>query len=204
MRLNRSLDVPKNLLKDYIGGKINISAVFRSKETGKIIQYGSLMPEDKLVGVKKMAENIGSKNLFLGIGITAAVVTIGGIISLIVNKPSEKTSVKIPKCVNDFQEKFHKYLNEAQKGVLNVKTIDELLDSLNEIKKLKDKEIKIDFSTKELKFILNKIYDFTNSINEEQKKLQSKIKAPSNNSSKNIVYLKDYLQLQKQAAEKAL
>lgn len=69
------------------------------------------------------------------------------------------------------------------------------------MEQLKDKEIKIDFSTQELKFLLDKIYDFTNEIKEEQKDSKTQIKAPSNSSSKNLVYLKDYLKYQKQFIE---
>ena len=64
----------------------------------------------------------------IGLGITAAVVTVGGVINLVVNKSSEKESVKVPKCINDFQKNFHKYLKETQKGTLNVKTIDSLIN----------------------------------------------------------------------------
>ena len=205
MKLDVSLDIPKENLKDYFAGKLDISnAVIRNKETGKIIKYAKLGSKDKLDNVKEIAESAKGKNLLLGIGITVATVTIGGIISLIVNKASEKKSVKIPECVDDFQKKFKKYLDEAQKGELNVKTIDELLKSLDEIEKLENKEIKIDFSSKELKFLLKKIYDFTDSINAEQDRLIKKIKAPSNNSSKNIDYLKDYLKVQKQVAQQGL
>lgn len=200
MKLNKSLDIPDELVSDYLKGKIDISnAVIRSKETGKIIKYAKLKSENKLDDAKELAENVGSKKLLIGIGVTVAIVTISGIVSLIVNKASEKNSIKIPKCVEDFQKKFHKYLKEAQKGILNEKTIDELLKSLDEVENMNDKEVKIDFSTKEIKFLLNKIYEFTNNINEENK---AKFKAPTSNSSKNIIYLKDYLQYQKQIATK--
>lgn len=203
MKVNVSLDLPKSVAKEWVAGKVDISnVVVRSKETGKIIRYLKSSTVDKMDGAKNLVSKIGSKNILIGLGITAAVVTVGGLINLVVNKSSEKECVKVPKCINDFQRKFHKYLKEAQKGNLNIKTIDELLNSLDEIEKLKSKEVRIDFSAEELKFLLSKIYDFTKNINEEHNGEKMKVKSPTNNSSKNLVYLKDYLECQKQVLEK--
>lgn len=203
MKVNVSLYLPKSVAKEWVTGKVDISnVVVRSKETGKIIRYLKTSAVDKIDEAKNLVSKIGSKNIIIGLGVTAAVVTVGGVINLIVNKSSEKESVKVPKCINDFQRKFHKYLRETQKGNLNLKTIDELLNSLVEIEKLKSREVRIDFSAEELKFLLSKIYDFTKSIYEEHNGEKVKVKSPTNNSSKNLVYLKDYLECQKQVLEK--
>ena len=203
MKIRTELDLPKDVAKDFLSGKVDISnVVVRSKESGKIIRYLKSNAVEKIDNAKGIVNKIGSKNLLIGIGITVAVVSVGGIIKLIVNKSSEKESVKVPKCINDFQKRFHKYLKEAQKGIVNVKTIDSLIESLNEIENQKDKEVRIDFSAEELKFILNKVCDFTKNMNKEYSDEKIKIKSPSNNSSKNLVYLKDYLECQKQVLEK--
>ena len=201
MKVKTTLNIPDNLVKDLATGSVNIAnAVVRSNKTGKIIKYVPLGPGDKLEEAKAVAKSIKGKNLIIGLGVTAAVVTVGGLITFIIKKTSKKSNVEVPKCITEFQKNFKKYLNEAQKGIVNVKTIDELLSTLNEIELLDDKEIKIDFSAKELKFLLKKIYEFTKNINIEQGNQKQTFKAPSSNSAKNIVYLKDYLQYQKQVA----
>ena len=201
MKVKTTLNIPDNLVKDLATGSVNIAnAVVRSNKTWKIIKYVPLGPGDKLEEAKAVAKSIKGKNLIIGLGVTAAVVTVGGLITFIIKKTSKKSNVEVPKCITEFQKNFKKYLNEAQKGIVNVKTIDELLSTLNEIELLDDKEIKIDFSAKELKFLLKKIYEFTKNINIEQGNQKQTFKAPSSNSAKNIVYLKDYLQYQKQVA----
>lgn len=200
IKIKRSLEIPEEYMKDFILGKIDISkVVVRNKENGKIIKHVELKPIDK---TNKIVENVGAKNLLLGVGITAAIVTIGGILNLVVKKKSQKENVEIPECVNRFHKSFRKYLKEAQKGILKQDTIEELSNSLDEIEKIDNKEIKIDFSAKETKFLLNRIYLFTQDINRENKITENKLKAPTNNSSKNIVYLKDYLEVQKQMTKK--
>lgn len=199
MKVDVSLDVPAKYAKDYLSGKVDISkAIVRNKETGKIIKHINLGISDKKEAIKGVAEKIGSKNILIGLGITAVGVTIGGVVNLVINKSKNKASVEIPKCVENFQKCFHKYIKETQKGNLNEKTINDLLSSLDEVEQLKSKEVKIDFSADELKFMLEKIYDFTNNNLRNSEKSKIKLKAPSNNSSKNIVYLKDYLQTQKE------
>lgn len=203
MKVNVLLDLPKSVAKEWISGNVDISnVVVRSTETGKIIRYLKTSVVDKVDEAKKLVSKIGSKNILIGLGITGAVVTVGGLINLVVNKSSDKECVKVPKCINDFQRKFHKYLKDAQKGNLDIKTIDELLKLLDEIECLKSKEVRIDFSAEELKYILSKIYDFTKNINEEYNSEKVKVKSPTNNSSKNLVYLKDYFKCQKQVLEK--
>lgn len=202
MKVNVVMDISNDMFKKWKAGEVVISAVARSKKSGKIVQYMKLGAANTIAGAKSLARKVGTKNLLIGLGITAAAVTVGGIINLVVNKSSEKESVKVPKCINDFQKSFHKYLKETQKGTINVKTIDSLLSSLEEIENLDNKEVRIDFSADELRLILSKICDFTKNMNKEYSDEKVKLKSPTKNSNKNLVYLKDYLEYQKQVVEK--
>ncbi len=60
----------------------------------------------------------------------------------------------------------------------------------------------MDFTTAELKTLLKNIYDFTNEVAKKRDVTIDKLKKPSNKSSDNIVFLKDYLNTQKKIIEK--
>ena len=119
MKVKVTMDLSTKVAKDWLAGKVDISnAVVRSRDTGKILKYVKLGTENTIDNAKKVASKVTGKNLVIGLGVTAAVVTIGGIINLVINKKNDKESVGIPKCINDFQKYFHKYLKETQKVLL--------------------------------------------------------------------------------------
>ena len=72
--------------------------------------------------------------------------------------------------------------------------------AIDEIERIKDPNIKIDFSTKEVRELLNSVYKFTTKLNKEDKNNKIKFKVPSKNSKDNVVCLKDYLKYQKELA----
>ena len=115
-------------------------------------------------------------------------------------KNNKEDYIQIPECVLNFQDKFKKYLRETQQGILNIQTIDELIVSLNEVEKVQKSDFKMDFTIKELKTLLSRIYEFTNDV-AKINNITINIKRPSNDSLDNVTFLKDYLKAQKNIVE---
>ena len=191
------LCIPKEYVKDIASGAIDISkAVLRDVDSGKIIKHVDLIVDNKDT-VKEVTKSVGMKKM----GITGLVV--GGIVLAgfgvykVVEKFNKDKEVKMPKCITEFHEKLNKYLEEASKGILNVDSIDDVLKAIDEVESLKKPDVKIDFSTKEVRELLNSVYKFTIKLNKEYKNNKIKFKGPSKNSKDNIVCLKDYLEYQR-------
>ena len=176
------LDIPKEYVKDVTSGAIDISkAVLRDVNSGKIVKHADLLVDNKDTA-KEVIENVGVKNL----GIAGLVETF--------NKDKK---IKMPRCITEFHKKLNIYLEEANKGILNVNSIDDVLKAIDEIERLKDPNIKIDFSTKEVRELLNSVYKFTTKLNKEDKNNKIKFKAPSKNRKDKVVFLQEYLKSQR-------
>ena len=194
------LNIPNKYVKDIASGTIDISkAVLRNKDNGKIIKYTDLCYNSKETA-KDVIENVGIKNLGIAGLVVGSVALIGFGIYKVVNIFNKDKKIELPKGIKEFHKKLNKYLEEANKGILNVDSIDHLLKSIDEIEKLNDSNIKIDFSTQEVKELFNSVYKFTTKLNKKDKNNKIKFKAPSNSSSDNIIYLKEYLEYQKNLA----
>lgn len=198
MIVSTKLDIPDKYLKDVASGAIDLSkAVLRDTNSGKIVKHTNLFLDNK-DSAKNVVENVGIKNLGIVGLIVGGITLVGFGVYKIVKVFNKDKKIEMPKSVKEFHKRLNNYLEEANKGFLNTDTIDSVLKSLDEIEKIKDSNIRIDFSTKEVKDLLKSIYKFTTKLNEEDKKNKIKFKAPSNNSNNNIIYLKDYLNYQKE------
>lgn len=194
------LNIPKEYVKDVANGTIDVSkAVLRNVNSGKIVKYADLLIDNKDT-TKEVVKNVGVKNLGIAGLVISGIALVGlGVYKIVENFNKDK-EIKMPKCVTEFHKKLNKYLEEANKGILNVDSIDNVLKAIDEIEKLKDSNIKIDFSTKEVRDLLNSVYKFTTKLNREDKNNKIKFKAPSKNSKDNVVCLRDYLKYQKELA----
>lgn len=194
------LDIPKQYAKGVASGAIDISkAVLRDAKSGKIIKYANLFVDNK-DSAKNVVKNVGVKNLGIVGLVVGGIVLVGFGVYKKVNIYNKDKEIKMPKCITEFHNKLNKYLEEANKGILNIESIDELLKAIDGIEKIKDPNIKIDFSTKDVRDLLNSVYKFTTKLNKEDKNNKIKFKSPSKNSKDNVIYLKDYLNYQKKVA----
>lgn len=192
------LDVPKEHVKDVTSGAIDISkAVLRDVDSGKIVKHADLFVDNKDTA-KEVVESVGMKNLGIAGLVVGSIALVGFGVYKIVKNFNKDKEIKMPKSITEFHKKLNKYLEEANKGILNVDSIDDVLKAIDEIERLKDPNIKIDFSTKEVRDLLNSVYKFTTKLNKEDKHNKIKFKAPSKNSKDNVVCLKDYLKYQKE------
>lgn len=200
MIVKAKLDIPKEYVKDIASGTIDISkAVLRNVDSGKIVKHTDLFVDNKDTA-KGVIKNVGVKNLGIAGIVVGSIALVGFGVYKIVKIFNKDKEIKMPKCIKEFHKKLNKYLEEANKGILNVDSIDDVLKTIDEIEKLKDPSIKIDFSTKEVRNLLNSIYKFTTKLNKEDKNNKIHFKAPSKNSNDNVVCLKDYLKYQKELA----
>lgn len=220
------LDIPEEYIKDVASGAIDISkAVLRDVDSGKIVKHIDLFVDNKDIAkgaienvdsgkivkhidlsvdnkdtVKVVVENVGVKKLGVAGLVVGGIVLVGLGAYKIVNIFNKDKKIKMPKCITEFHKKLNKYLEEANKGILNADSIDDVLKTIDEIEKIKDPNIKIDFSTKEVRDLLNSVYKFTEELNKTDKNNKIKFKAPSKNSDDNVICLKDYLKYQKKLA----
>ena len=153
-----------------------------------------------------VAENakdaLQNKNVLIGLGVAATIV-IGGVITIAVKKSRAKSKVKLPECVMRFQEKFREYLKEAKDGYLNIDTINDLLSVLEEVEETQGSEVTIDFSTDELRTLLQQIFEYTNQLAEATGTNAENLIMPTDDSKSNLLNLRDYLVLQKKIVESA-
>ena len=200
MIVSAKLDIPKEYVKDVTSGAIDISkAVLRDVDSGKIVKHAKLFVDNGDTA-EEVVESVGMKNLGIAGLVVGSVALVGFGVYKIVKNFNKDKEINMPKSITEFHNKLNKYLEEANKGILNVNSIDDVLKAIDEIERLKDQSIKIDFSTKEVRNLLNSIYKFTAKLNKNDKHNKIKFKAPSKNSKDNVVYLKDYLKYQKELA----
>lgn len=194
------LDIPAEYVDGFLDGSLMITkAVVRAAKDGKIQKHIDLLPTVKNEAVQLLS----NKKVRLAVGITAAVIMVGGLITVIVKKANEKSDVEIPECVIRFQNLFRSYLEEAQKGDLSVETINSLLETLDEVEATQNRTVTIDFSTEELTTLLMQIYEYTNKLAAATSVSAESLSAPTHNSEDNLLSLKQYLHLQKQIIESA-
>ena len=192
------LDIPAEYVDGFLDGSLVITkAVVRAAKDGKIQKHIDLLPAVKNDAVQLLS----NKKVRLAVGLTAAVIVVGGLITIIVKKINEKSDVEIPESVIRFQDLFRAYLKEARKGNLNVDTINSLLETLDEVEATQNGTVTIDFSTEELTTLLMQIYEYTNKLAAATSVNAESLSAPTHNSGGNLLSLKQYLRLQKQIIE---
>ena len=107
------LDIPAEYVDGFLDGSLVITkAVVRAAKDGKIQKHIDLLPAVKNEAVQLLS----NKKVRLAVGLTAAVIVVGGLITIIVKKANEKSDVEIPESVFRFQDLFRTYLKEAKKG----------------------------------------------------------------------------------------
>ena len=142
--------------------------------SGALKQFGSVVRDNKGHIVKHLKEvNLPQKNSpaalqaikahpIIAAGIGAAVVAGGAATVYFVKKKREKEyRANTPECILNFEKSLKQYLKAVRKGNLDEKTIDDLLTSLEAIEASENGEqMSIELSTKDLKSLVNMIYNF--------------------------------------------
>ena len=186
-------------------------AIQKGIDEGTLIRYGGVV-RDTLghvvkhldeVPVSKKKNSVNkiiefakkNKNFLIG---TVIVTAIAGITYVVVkNKKNEE--VKIPKCVADFNESFMRYIDAIKNGTVDEAKIDDVMKSLDEIKKNQKKgNIDITFSIENAKLLLDMVRSYTIRFAEAN----SYEIAESLEKQNEINSLQQYLKIQKQVFKK--
>lgn len=140
-----------------IGGVVRVAI---GPNKGQIVKH--LKPA-KLEQVAR-AQNIGVKvlqfaknnkeGLVIG-AVVAGIITTGGVVY-------HKIKSREPEVVKKYHAALRDYINNIRNGDLSMKSINCLLDALEELKQNKNYEkFKIELTTEELNVLVNRIYDYT-------------------------------------------
>lgn len=202
--IQEAFDIPTDIMTKLLTGEYRrIGGVVRyavGPNKGQIVKH--LQPVDLKTADKaqSVGENIlrfakyNKKGLIIG-GAIAGTVTVGGVIY-------HKVKNHEPMVVKQFRSALRVYLEEIRKGNLELNTINELMASLDELKKHKDYEkFKIELSTEDLEVLVNRIYEYTIWLAENNKiDLTEQERSKSDNP---ILNMQNYLRTQKRIFETA-
>ena len=202
--VQEAFDIPADIMTKLLTGEYRrIGGVVRyaiGPKKGQIVKH--LDPVDlkvaeqaKGIGAKalQLAKN-NKKGLIIG-GAIAGAAAIGGFIYY-------KVKTHEPAVVTEFRAALRTYIAEIRKGNLELDTINALMSALDELKKHKDYEkFKITLSTEDLDTLVNRIYDYTIRLAENNKvELTEEELIKTDNS---ILNLQNYLKTQKRIFETA-
>ena len=202
--VQEAFDIPADIMTKLLTGEYRrIGGVVRyaiGPKKGQIVKH--LDPVDlkvaeqaKGIGAKalQLAKN-NKKGLIIG-GAIAGAAAIGGFIYY-------KVKTHEPAVVTEFWAALRTYIAEIRKGNLELDTINALMSALDELKKHKDYEkFKITLSTEDLDTLVNRIYDYTIRLAENNKvELTEEELSKTDNS---ILNLQNYLKTQKRIFETA-
>ena len=200
--VQEAFDIPADIMTKLLTGEYRrIGGVVRyaiGPKKGQIVKH--LDPVDlkvaeqaKGIGAKalQLAKN-NKKGLIIG-GAIAGAAAIGGFIYY-------KVKTHEPAVVTEFRAALRTYIAEIRKGNLELDTINALMSALDELKKHKDYEkFKITLSTEDLDTLVNRIYDYTIRLAENNKvELTEEELSKTDNS---ILNLQNYLKTQKRIFE---
>ena len=202
--VQEAFDIPADIMTKLLTGEYRrIGGVVRyaiGPKKGQIVKH--LDPVDLKVAEQakgiwakalQLAKN-NKKGLIIG-GAIAGAAAIGGFIYY-------KVKTHEPAVVTEFRAALRTYIAEIRKGNLELDTINALMSALDELKKHKDYEkFKITLSTEDLDTLVNRIYDYTIRLAENNKvELTEEELSKTDNS---ILNLQNYLKTQKRIFETA-
>lgn len=194
---------PTILLKLQTGEYKRFGSVVRcavGPNKGQIVKHlkpikKEVADETQAVAVKGIGLLVKNKKTIAIVGTIAGLATAG----VSVFYASSKYE---PKVVKQFRFKLKKYIDAISNGTLGLTTINNLMVSLEELKADKNyNKIKIQLTAEELDVIVNKIYEYTIKLaNDNAIELTSEEQSESSDV---IIGLEQYLKTQKRIFESA-
>lgn len=202
--VQEAFDIPADIMTKLLTGEYRrIGGVVRyaiGPKKGQIVKHldpVDLKAVEQAQGFEAKALQFAKNNkkgLFIGAAITGVAAT-GGYIYY-------KLKTREPAVITDFQSKLRIYIDEIRNGNLKLDTIIDLMAALDVLKQHKDYEkYSIALSTDDLDVLVNRIYDYTIKLAENNDvELAEKERSHSDNS---ILNLQNYLKVQKRIFEEA-
>lgn len=205
-----AMEMPEDICAGLAAGTLKRFGSVVRDPAGHIVEH---LDEVKFPNKEPMAGDLEivntlkntKKYVLIGLGLVAAV-TAGGLIIHAVRSKSKKNDFEdeISAIVDGFNISMRDYLNAVQEGNLDMDTLTRIIVEVDKIKENLDNEnIWIDFSTDQLKELLNLIYEYTIRLTEANLIDFGNIEKPEMTDAKAIINLQQYLAAQKKIFEVA-
>ena len=198
-----AFDIPDDIMIKILTGEYRrIGGVIRyakGPKKGQIVKL--LYPKD--VNAEAPARSIGPKAMKFVKNNKKGLIISGGIVCVAVGGLIYyRVKMREPAVVKRFRKALRIYIEEIQKGNLNMDTLNNLMLALEEIKKHKDYErIKIVLSAEDFGTLVNKIHEYTVQLAENNKvEMTEEERRQSENP---IINLQKYLKTQKRIFDEA-
>lgn len=200
--VQEAFDIPADIMTKLLTGEYRrIGGVVRyaiGSKKGQIVKH--LDPVD--LKVAEQAQGIGTKALHFAKNNKKELVIVGAIVgtAAIGSFIYYKVKTHEPALVIHFRTALRAYIAEIRKGNLELDTINTMISALDELKNHKDYEkFKIVLSTEDLDTLVNRIYDYTIRLaNNNKVGLTEEERRRTDNS---ILNLQNYLKTQKRIFE---
>lgn len=181
MKVNAVIDIPREDVLGLVTGGFKLSeAIVRSN--GKYKDFVNV--------------TLTNSNVLLASGITMiSMLALFKIYEKIKEKKMNQY-IEIPYYVLKFNENLSEYLSNAIHGIIDEESLLNLLNNIEDLEKNQKNIIYIDLTTNKMKYILDKIFNFTNQLNENIESFKL-LYEPSDNNYINLILLKEALLRQK-------
>lgn len=205
--VQEAFDIPESIMtKILTGDYVRVGGVVRhavGSRKGQIVKH--LDPID--LKAAEQAQGLGAKIIEFSKDNKKALI-VGGTITAVVGSGViiyHKIINREPKVVSEFRTTLKAYINAIREGSLDIDIINNLLESLINIKEHKNyKKINIKLTTEEIGVIINQIHGYTEKlVSDNSFELTEKEKANISSDNKNIIDLQNYLEVQKRIFEVA-
>lgn len=167
--IQEAFDIPNDIMTKLLTGEYRrIGGVIRyaiGPKKGQIVKH--LEPIDlkpaqqaQSIGAKVIQFAKRNKKVIIVSGVAVAIVTVGSFVYC-------KVKNREPEVVTTFRSELKTYIEEVRTGTLKLSSIEKLLSALEAVKSHKDSSnIIIELSTEELDVLVNRIYEYTKSLDE--------------------------------------
>lgn len=188
-------DVPMDVYKGLLDGSLKRMGSVAIRDGKGIVKHVKEVEVLKDIPKPRLADVLAENKLaVIGIG---AVTIVGGVATaLITDAIEEKRKMrKLPKC-------FERYLDELQEGDLDVFTINEVINFLEDWDEKKEKEVGVKLTNQQWDALMNIVYDYTKKLSKANHYSTRRLRKPfvSKKETK-VIKLQSYLDTQKRIFE---
>lgn len=202
--VTEEFDIPMDIMAKLVAGEYRrIGGIIRvavGPNKGQIVKILTPVKIEQVtqsqnVGIKVLQFAKKNKKELIIITVVAGTIIAGSVIC----RNLKRKELEV---VKKFHATLREYINDIRKGELSMKSINRLMDALDDLKQNKDyKKIKIELTTEELDVVVNCIYEYTLKLAiDNEVELTDDELITSENS---ILNLQKYLKTQKRIFEKA-
>lgn len=205
--VQEAFDIPADIMIKILTGEFRrIGGIVRyaiGPHKGQIVKH--LNPID--LSAAKQAQSLGEKALLFAKNNKKALVIIGVGTGVAAAVAGTYYIIKAheSKVVTEFRASLREYTSAIRKGSLSIDEINNLMTSLEELKMHKDYEkISIRLSAEDLNILVNRIYEYTQKLAQDNSiKLTDEDFRAEQSSDNAIINLQRYLKTQKRIFEEA-